>query len=386
MSSTPRIRILVIDDSEYERIILSDLLSAHGHEVIIAASGPEGLRAAHAHTPDLILLDVMMPEMDGFEVCERLRAAPEIADAPIIMITTLDDRQSRLRGLQAGADEFLSKPLDMIELRTRVQTIARLNRYRRLLDERQRAVRALTMARDAALDASRVKSEFLAVISHELLTPLNGIIGMADLLAMMVSDNDQRDCVRMLQESGANLHMTLRNLLDYASLEAGKVSCYEGVFSIAQAIQRPVAAQSLQAQSKGLRLWTELADGLPAAVYGDSDLLQRVLSELIANAIKFTARGAIVVSAEPIATAGEQAIIAIQVRDSGIGIDPDVQPRLFKPFSQADSSTTRHARGMGMGLAIARLRAELLGGALSVASAPGQGSTFTLRASLRVAE
>jgi two-component system, sensor histidine kinase len=378
MTDHPRIHILVIDDNETERFIFHDLLAAQGHEVLLASDGFAGLSMAWEHRPDLILLDVMMAGLDGFEVCERLRAEPSTAEVPIILLTALSDRQSRLRGLQVGADEFLTKPIDTIELRMRVQTIARLNRYRHLLDERQRAVSALAQARDAALDASRVKSEFLAVVSHELVTPLNGIIGMADLLLMMPLDTSQREYVRIMHASGTDLLATVRNLLDYASLEAGKISLYEGVFSIAQAIQHAVASLSLRAGTKGLSLRAAVAADVPESVYGDGELFEHVLMELLGNAIMFTSEGEILTSADLVSVSADGVTLAVHVRDSGIGIAEDVQPRLFQPFSRADSSSTRRTRGMGLGLAVARLRVDLLGGMISVASAAGQGSTFSV--------
>src|SRR5690349_1483589 len=143
MTSLPTIRILIVDDDADQRLLLGSVLRANGHQIATAGNGAEGLHLAREVMPDLIILDVMMPGMTGYQVCERLRADPVMAEVPVIMATALDDRDSRLRGLEAGADEFLSKPIDFVELRVRVQTIARVNRYRRLLDERERALAAL---------------------------------------------------------------------------------------------------------------------------------------------------------------------------------------------------------------------------------------------------
>jgi putative two-component system response regulator len=133
MLAQPTIRILIVDDDPAERAVLGDLLMAQGHEVIRAGLGADGIRSAYECDPDLVILDVMMPDLDGYAVCERLRADPATAELPIIIATALDDRTSRLRGLAAGADELLTKPLDITELRVRVQSLARVNRYRRLL-------------------------------------------------------------------------------------------------------------------------------------------------------------------------------------------------------------------------------------------------------------
>ncbi len=146
--------ILIVDDNEAGREALADVLEPEGHVVVTAASGPEALALAAAHYPDLILLDVMMPGMDGFEVCRRLRAADGLSEAPVLMVTALDDRASRLTGIEAGADDFISKPFDRLELRARVRTILRLNRYRKLRDEHaelERAYRELRETHDATL-------------------------------------------------------------------------------------------------------------------------------------------------------------------------------------------------------------------------------------------
>lgn len=143
--------ILVVDDEPRGRQLLEELLTPHGYRLLFASNGQEALALATAHTPDLVLLDVMMPGVDGFEVCRRLRANPQLREIPVIMLTALDDRESRLQGLAAGADNFLTKPFDQIELRTRVATITRLNRYRLLLAERERFAQAIDGAPDGIL-------------------------------------------------------------------------------------------------------------------------------------------------------------------------------------------------------------------------------------------
>ena len=147
--------ILIVDDNEAGLEALADVLEPEGHRIVLAASGPEALALAASHLPDLILLDVMMPGMDGFEVCRRLRADVHLADVPVVMVTALDDRSSRLVGIEAGADDFISKPFDRLELRARVRTITRLNRYRKLRDEHaelERAYRELAETHDATLE------------------------------------------------------------------------------------------------------------------------------------------------------------------------------------------------------------------------------------------
>lgn len=177
--------ILIVDDEPFGRETLGDLLLTEDYTLAFAANGPEALAKAAELTPDVILLDVMMPGMDGFEVCRRLRADPDLAEVPVIMITALDDRASRLTGIEAGADDFMSKPFDRVELRTRVKTITRLNRYRRLLEERtrRREFEEEIDRRNYELlllkESERIKDQFVSNVTHELSIPLSTIIFIA---------------------------------------------------------------------------------------------------------------------------------------------------------------------------------------------------------------
>jgi putative two-component system response regulator len=159
MTSTPQSTILIVDDILDTREILEDILTSPHHRLVLAASGPEALAKAAEHTPDLVLLDVMMPGMDGFEVCRRLRADPVTAEMPVIMLTALDDREARLRGFESGADDFVTKPVDRTELRARVRTITRLNRFRAILEERRRSAE---QAQRLALEVQRAYDLTLA--------------------------------------------------------------------------------------------------------------------------------------------------------------------------------------------------------------------------------
>ena len=382
MTSLPTIHILIVDDDPDQRLLLSSVLRSNGHHIATASNGPESLRLAHEFTPDLIILDVMMPGMSGYEVCEQLRADPATAEVPVIMATALDDRDSRLRGLEAGADEFLSKPIDFVELRVRVQTIARVNRYRRLLDERERSLAALRQARDVAIQASQLKSEFLATITHELLTPMNGIIGMTELLLETPLDDEQRECAQIAFDSGQDLLALIRSVLEYANIEAGQVRLHEAPFRPAEVLQEAVDAHAALALKKGLPIYVEIDSLAQVRLYGDAGQLQQVLHRLLDNAIKFTAHGRIVVRAELVDEQAGNVVLEVSVRDTGIGMSEAVQQQLFQPFRQGDGSLTRRYVGIGLGLATGKRLVELMGGSIGVESAEGQGSRVWFRVRL----
>ena len=230
----------------------------------------------------------------------------------------------------------------------------------------------LLRARDAAEQASRVKSEFLATMSHEIRTPMNGILGMAELLKLSGLTGDQLDYVRVLQDSGNNLMAILNDILDFSKIEAGRLELDIGPVMPAALASEVVQLMLPRAREKGLMLDLELEDGVPEFVQADAMRLRQILLNLVGNAIKFTDSGNITVSLQ----GGEQ--LRFAVRDTGIGIPASAMPQLFQPFSQADSSITRRFGGTGLGLAICKRLADAMQGRLGVDSVPGEGSCFWL--------
>lgn len=383
MQPSATIRILVIDDDLDEGDVLTDLLAAQGHTVTVVHSGVQGLRVAQAQRPDLILLDVMMPEMDGFTVCAQLRAHHLTAEVPIIMITALDDNGSRLRGLDVGADEFLSKPVDTAELRLRVHTIARVNRYRQLLDERERTLVSLRQAHEAALEASRLKSMFLSTVSHELRTPLVGIIGMSDLLLSTPLDEEQLEFTQTVLSSGRAMLAMITDILEYTSLEAGIEKLRLVPFDVADTITTATEALRPQAEAKELQLTLTVNPKAHVRVQGDPIRLQLVLYKLLENAIKFTSHGYIQVNTDIISEESEYVSVHVRVSDSGIGIAESARTYLFEPFRQGDSSFTRKHGGLGLGLALSKRIVDQMDGLIGVDPMESAGTTCWFQVRLR---
>lgn len=234
----------------------------------------------------------------------------------------------------------------------------------------------LRLARDAAEAAESAQSRFLAMMSHEIRTPMNGVLGFAQLLSEMPMPAEQREYIDLIEQNGRALLVIINDVLDYSKIAAGELRIEHIQCDVPQIVRQVCRMLESSAHSKGIELICQVAPDFPSQVLSDPVRIGQIISNLLGNAVKFTAKGSVSIELE-FEESGPASRMAMHIRDTGIGIHPDVQERMFQPFSQADASISRRFGGTGLGLAISRTLCEMMGGSLTVESAPGRGSVFT---------
>ncbi|MCP4697083.1 MAG: response regulator [Gammaproteobacteria bacterium] len=424
--------VLIVDDNKHNLFTLRTLLNEHiDMQILEAESGQRALDILLEKNVDLILLDVQMPEMDGFETAGLIHSWKKTRHIPIVFITAAyKSEEFRKKGFAIGAADYLTKPIDAEQLISRVkaylrfiaqerkhnQELSQANRQlqteinerkktgialmqakesaeqanRQLqaeINERKKTGIALRQAKEAAEQASLAKSQFLANMSHELRTPLNAVIGYSEMLIeeaeeeAMEQDKSVEEIsnivdLRKINSAGVHLLALVNDVLDVSKIEAGKMELYNESFDVAKMVHEVMHTVRPMAEKNGNTLKNTWKNDL-GNIFADLTKLRQILLNLLSNACKFTKQGIIELAVN---TEIRQGVtwFYFRISDSGIGMTPAQQVKLFQAFTQVDASTTRKYGGTGLGLKITKHFTEMMGGSVNITSEAGHGSTFTI--------
>ncbi len=400
MQQPEQLTILIVDDNKNNLLSLRALIEEYLDNVAVieASSGITALSVVMKHSIDLIILDVQMPEMDGFETAKIIRSWPKMQVIPIVFLTAAyKNKEFEQQGFAIGAADYLTKPIDPSQLISRIKSYLyfivqeRLHQEELIQKVKERTLelsiinQQLQSAKSIAETANLAKSRFLANMSHELRTPLNAIIGYTELLQDYAVDTQQLECdedLHKILSASQHLLALIDDMLDISKIEMGNISITCESFDLTLLIKEVIETiQPLMEEHHNnfqLQQQNELG-----SMYADSTKIRQILFNLLSNAAKFTEQGEVnlIVSTQHIAG---RDWVCFQVTDTGIGMTEQQVQQLFKPFTQGDTSSTRKYGGAGLGLAIAHRFVEMMQGDISVESQLQQGTTFKVSIPLTV--
>ncbi len=354
-------RILVADDEEKNRMLLRDILEAQGHQVALAEDGQQAIEKAFANQQDVVVLDVMMPKMNGYEVCRQLRTDARTAHLPILMVTALTDRADRLKGIQAGANDFLAKPIDAEEIRLRVKNaVLAKHLYDKVQDDYARLK-----------ELENLRDNLTHMIVHDMRSPLMSVSGAYDII-MDEQDrlsSTQKEFLIMGRHASRELIEMVTSLLDVSRMEAGQMPLNRIPCDIRSIALASVDSMTVLARKRKLTL-SVTGDSVSADV--DHDIILRIFSNLLGNAIKFSpANGAIGIDISSTSTD-----VRVTVTDQGYGIPSEYQQRIFEKFGQVKCRKENKMYSTGLGLTFCKMAVEAHGGQIGVVSRVDEGSRF----------
>ncbi len=423
-------KILIVEDSKTQAIVLQGLLVENGYDVSVAFGGLEAKAYLENFLPDIIITDIVMPDINGYELCRIIRDNERTKNIPIMLLTSLASPDDIIEGLKSGADNFITKPFDKAGLLARISYIllnkqlreaqpsslglnlyfaghqhlinaeraqildlffssydAAIQKHRQLeatvreLSETQEflydARKEAESAVQEAEQAKEARGLFLANITHDLRSPLSAIIGIADLLSETPLQAEQKEYATIIKNAGESLLAQINNILDFSKIDAGMLELESIDFDLYEQVNIASSIFIKEVSDKNIQLEINIAPEVPQFLIGDESKLRQIFINLLSNAVKYTAKGGVTFNISCIdCTNGETAKLRFEVVDTGIGITEDRQQTLFQAFVQGHKSASRIYGGTGLGLAIVKQLVTRMGGTITLTSEPGLGSTF----------
>jgi signal transduction histidine kinase len=375
--------ILIVDDTPVNLDAISTVLNDAGYEIAIATSGEKALEHLKRRSPDLILLDVRMPGIDGFETCERIKANSKTCNIPIIFMTSLIDISNKVKGFNCGAVDYISKPFQEQEILARVRTHIQLRLLTQNLEQQVAEQTASLRTANEALEKANIsKRSFLATMSQEIRTPIDDILRLTERLQEQKSGTlnaQQIDDLAKIERNGNHLLSLINNTLKLANIESGQLKLNLDPIEIEDLSRSCLVAIQSQADKKNIKLIANIEPNLPQLSI-DERHMRQVIINLLNNAVKFTSAGSVTLNVtKAMLTDSENTpCIRIAIADTGIGIAPENIKQLFQPFVQISNLLGERHEGNGLGLILAKQLVELHHGQISVYSMENVGSCFTI--------
>lgn len=355
-------KVMIIDDTPENLRILSQMLAGNGYRVFTFPSGKLALNAATKNPPDIILLDIKMPEMDGYEVCRHLKADAKLRDIPVLFLSAMSASMDKVAAFQAGGVDYIAKPFELEEVMARISTHLTIAHQRRWLKENCDRLNELEKLRDSLTH----------MIVHDMRSPLTGLIGFLNVMATQKTQFPPEELAKMVdncQQCADSLMDMINSLLDVHRLEQGKMPIHVESCDVRQLANEGIKSLGHLAEERDIKIVAP-PQSMPATC--DPELMRRVVANLVANAIKFTPRdGKIMVKLDR-----DRTNLKLAVVDNGFGIPPEYQAKIFDKFEQVAARQANANPSTGLGLTFCKLAVEAQGGKIGVESVPNSGSTF----------
>ncbi len=358
--------ILIVEDSTSSMEMIQDFLKETNYRIAYAPNGKEALKKIKANNFDLFLLDIVLPDMEGYEICKTIKKDPSKKETPVIFITVKNDPESMKKGFEAGAVDYLIKPFHKEELLLRIKTHLDLKKSRE----------ELISAKEKAEQSEKLKMAFLSNMSHEIRTPMNSIIGFSELLQdKSLSEKERDEFINIIMDSGNQLLKIIDEILEISKQESNELKLENKLISLPAFFSEIKASFAPQLNKKPVKLILDIPEKSKDKIITDKSRLKQIFDNLLSNAIKFTDKGHITFGYKLTGSSKNQ--IEFFVSDTGIGIPKEKQAIIFERFVQVENPLTRKFKGTGLGLAIVKGLVEKMGGKIQVTSEPGKGSNFT---------